>query len=162
MKAGTFSLNPYAASYIPISRRGLSDVNKGFELTEDASRSGDEAFGQGPQPVISTTNNQYQMARQSYTVQEKNKWDEQRDMDLTYLQMTFPGVSDDSLSVVYLANSGDLDATIEMLVQLELYTGDSSENLPDSLDIGDVAESGTSSHKLKNVTKSEVGGSSSV
>lgn len=146
MKAGTFSLNPYAASYIPISRRGISDENKGFELTENASRSGDEAFGHGPQPVISTTNNQYQMSRQSYTVQgtvsedsklkshsvhgsssqypneitEKHKWDEQRDMDLTYLLMTFPGVSDDSLSVVYLANSGDLDATIEMLVQLEV------------------------------------------
>ncbi|KAL8110006.1 hypothetical protein AgCh_025934 [Apium graveolens] len=141
MKAGTFSLNPYAASYIPISRRGISDENKGFEVTENASRSVD-----GPQPVISTTNNQYQMARQSYNVQgtvsedsklkshsvhgsssqypnemtEKQKLDEQSDMDLTYLQLTFPGVSDDSLSVAYLANSGDLDATIDMLVQLEV------------------------------------------
>lgn len=43
----------------------------------------------------------------------------------------------------------------------QLYTVDYSENLPDTLDIGDVAESGSASYKLKNVSKSDVGGSSS-
>ncbi|KAK1375862.1 polyadenylate-binding protein-interacting protein 5 [Heracleum sosnowskyi] len=179
MKGATSSLNPYAAAYIPLSKRGISDGNKDFELT--ASKSGDE----GPQPASATTHTQYQKAPQSYNVHgtvsedpklkgqtygssslypdeitEKHKLDDDSDMDLTYLQMTFPGVSDESLSDVYLINKGDLDATVDMLNQLELYT-DYSENLPDTLDIGDVAESGSSSYKLKNVSKGEVGGSSS-
>ncbi|KAL1829338.1 hypothetical protein ACET3Z_007750 [Daucus carota] len=156
MKGGTSSLNPYAASYIPLSRRGISDGNKDFEITTNASKSGDE----GLQPA--TTHNQYQMAPQSYSIQEKHKSDDDSDMDLTYLQMTFPGVSDDSLSDVYLINKGDLDATVDMLNQLELYQTDYSENLPDTLDIGDVAESGSSVYKLKDVSKSEVGGSSTA
>lgn len=142
MKGGTSSLNPYAASYIPLSRRGISDGNKDFEITTNASKSGDE----GLQPA--TTHNQYQMAPQSYSIQgnvlddfklkgqtvygnyglssfpdemtEKHKSDDDSDMDLTYLQMTFPGVSDDSLSDVYLINKGDLDATVDMLNQLEV------------------------------------------
>lgn len=183
MKGGTSSLNPYAAAYIPLSRRGISDGNKDFEMT--ASKSGDE----GPQPASAATHTQYQKAPQSYNVYgtvsedsklkgqtvyetygpsslypdetEKHKLDDDSDMDLTYLQMTFPGVSDDSLSDVYMINKGDLDATVDMLNQLELYTVDYSENLPDTLDIGDVAESGSSSYTAKNVSKGEVGGSSS-
>lgn len=150
-----------------------------------ASKSGDE----GPQPASAATHTQYQKAPQSYNVYgtvsedsklkgqtvyetygpsslypdetEKHKLDDDSDMDLTYLQMTFPGVSDDSLSDVYMINKGDLDATVDMLNQLELYTVDYSENLPDTLDIGDVAESGSSSYTAKNVSKGEVGGSSS-
>lgn len=44
----------------------------------------------------------------------------------------------------------------------QLYQTDYSENLPDTLDIGDVAESGSSVYKLKDVSKSEVGGSSTA
>lgn len=143
MKGGTSSLNPYAAAYIPLSRRGISDGNKDFEMT--ASKSGDE----GPQFASATTHTQYQKAPQSYNIYgtvsedsklkgqtvyetcgssslypdemtEKHKLDDDNDMDLTYLQMTFPGVSDESLSDVYLINKGDLDATIDMLNQLEV------------------------------------------
>lgn len=143
MKGATSSLNPYAAAYIPLSRRGISDGNKDIEIT--ASKSGDE----GPQPASATTHTQYQKAPQSYNVYgtisedsklkgqtvyetygssslypdemtEKHKLDDDSDMDLTYLQMTFPGVSDESLSDVYLINKGDLDATVDMLNQLEV------------------------------------------
>jgi len=91
--------------------------------------------------------------------------DEDYDMDLAYLQMTFPGVSEESLFDVYIANKGDLEFTVDMLNQLELYSVDSLENLPDTLDIGDVSEAGSSSEaaaslKLKNVA-GEAGGSSS-
>ena len=143
MKGGTSSLNPYAASYIPLSRRGISDGNKDFEITTSASKIGDE----GLKPASATTHNQYQMAPQSCIqgnvlddfklkdqtvygnyglssfpdeLTEKHKSDDDSDMDLTYLQMTFPGVSDDSLSDVYLINKGDLDATVDMLNQLEV------------------------------------------
>ncbi|KAF5774049.1 putative polyadenylate-binding protein-interacting protein 5/6 [Helianthus annuus] len=54
--------------------------------------------------------------------------------------MVFPGVSDESLSSVYTACNGDIEAAVEMLSQLELHSGDFTENLPDSLDIGDVSE----------------------
>lgn len=182
-------MNPYAASYIPLSRRGIADENKGYELTADVCKSGNEAFWLGTQPG-NTTFGQYQKASQSYNVHgtvsedsklkghtvygsygssslypnemtEKQTLDDENDMDLAYLQMTFPGVSDESLSDVYLANKGDLEATVDMLNQLELYTVDSTENLPDTLDIGDVSESGSSSQKLKSVAGGEVGDSSS-
>jgi len=94
----------------------------------------------------------------------KQTLDEDYDMDLAYLQMTFPGLSEESLFDVYVANKGDLESAVDMLNQLEHYSGDSLENLPDTLDIGDVSEAGSSSElsalKLKNVAD-EVGGSSS-
>ena len=51
---------------------------------------------------------------------EKHILDEEFEMNLTYLQMTFPGISDESLSNVYLANKGDLESTVVMLNQLEV------------------------------------------
>ena len=42
------------------------------------------------------------------------------DMDIEYLLVTFSGLSQESITDVYLANSGDLEATIEMLTQLEV------------------------------------------
>ncbi|KAG4116007.1 hypothetical protein ERO13_D04G088301v2 [Gossypium hirsutum] len=45
--------------------------------------------------------------------------DEEFDMDLEYLRMMFPGLSNDSVLDVYMANNGDLEATIDMLNQLE-------------------------------------------
>ncbi|KAB2079558.1 hypothetical protein ES319_A05G012200v1 [Gossypium barbadense] len=67
--------------------------------------------------------------------------DEEFDMDLEYLRMMFPGLSNDSVLDVYMANNGDLEATIDMLNQLEMYTVESSDTLLDTLDIGDVSES---------------------
>ncbi|KAK8343792.1 hypothetical protein V6Z12_A07G038200 [Gossypium hirsutum] len=46
--------------------------------------------------------------------------DEEFDMDLEYLRMMFPGLSNDSVLDVYMANNGDLEATIDMLNQLEV------------------------------------------
>ncbi|KAK2983129.1 hypothetical protein RJ640_022601 [Escallonia rubra] len=187
MKAGTSSLNPYAASYIPLSRRGVADENKGYESTAKASKGGSEAVWLGSHPG-DTTQNQYHKASYYHNAQEsklkgrtgygfygsssqkpndmteKQILDEEYDMDLAYLQVTFPGVSEESLTDVYAANKGDLEATVDMLNQLELYTGDSFENLPDTLDIGDVPEGGSSSGsltpKMKKVAGA-VGGSSS-
>ncbi|XP_016706805.2 polyadenylate-binding protein-interacting protein 5 [Gossypium hirsutum] len=90
--------------------------------------------------------------------------DEEFDMDLEYLRMMFPGLSNDSVLDVYMANNGDLEATIDMLNQLEMYTVESSDTLPDTLDIGDISESISSANcgtlKLKNVA-GETGASSS-
>ncbi|KAG5121705.1 hypothetical protein JHK84_040045 [Glycine max] len=83
--------------------------------------------------------------------------DEEVDMDLEYLRMNFPGISYQSLVDVYNVNSGDLDAAIDMLSQLELEGDETSGILPETLDIGDVSESGlpadSASLKQKNVAE---------
>uniref|UniRef100_A0A5B7C3F4 Putative polyadenylate-binding protein-interacting protein n=1 Tax=Davidia involucrata TaxID=16924 RepID=A0A5B7C3F4_DAVIN len=190
MKTGTSSLNPYAASYIPLSRRGAMDENNDYKLTAKDSKNGNETIWSGQNQHQSKESQNYNIhgtgilpLSEDFTLKahrvhgsygssshnlsemtQKQILDEEFDMDLAYLQMTFPGISDGSLSDVYAANKGDLEATVDMLSQLELYTVDSSEILPDTLDIGDVSEPGSSSEaaslKLKKV-EGEVGGSSS-
>ncbi|KAJ9537506.1 LOW QUALITY PROTEIN: hypothetical protein OSB04_030239, partial [Centaurea solstitialis] len=49
----------------------------------------------------------------------KQAMDVDHDMNLAYLQMILPGISDESLSGVYTTNGGDMEATVEMLNQLE-------------------------------------------
>ncbi|XP_043687200.1 polyadenylate-binding protein-interacting protein 6-like isoform X2 [Telopea speciosissima] len=60
---------------------------------------------------------------------------EESEMHLAYLGVIFPDISDQSLADVYSVNEGDLEASVDMLHQLEVYP-----DLPDSLDIGDVSE----------------------
>ncbi|KAJ6330080.1 hypothetical protein OIU76_008836 [Salix suchowensis] len=79
-------------------------------------------------------------SQNSYEVTGKQTIDEEFEMDLEYLRINFPGISDESLTGVYMANNGDTDAAMDMLNQLELDTLDSSGNLPDTLDIGDAYE----------------------
>ncbi|GJV96114.1 polyadenylate-binding protein-interacting protein 6 [Tanacetum coccineum] len=163
MKTGT-SLNPYATAYIPLSRRGAGDESKGFESTVVGTTAA--WVGQNQYPEYSQNDDGLALPQNRDNVQHKNKSesvfgsssqsaeiagkDADYDMNLAYLQMSFPGISDESLSGVYAANGGDMEATLDMLDQLELYSGDSLENLPDSLDIGDVSEAGSSSvQKLK-------------
>ncbi|WZY79373.1 hypothetical protein YC2023_025757 [Brassica napus] len=73
---------------------------------------------------------------------EKQMSDEdlEMDVDIEFLLATFSDLSYESISDVYLANNGDLDATIEMLTQLEIFSNEAEEYLPDTLDIGDVPE----------------------
>ncbi|KAJ1414068.1 Ubiquitin system component Cue [Sesbania bispinosa] len=104
-----------------------------------------------------------QSASSSYTSPSQNVTeltnkqlaDEELDIDMEYLRMAFPGISDQSLLDVYNVNNGDLDAAIDMLSQLEFDGCDLSGSLPDTLDIGDVPESELSadfgSSKPKNV-----------
>ncbi|XP_068313187.1 polyadenylate-binding protein-interacting protein 6 [Pyrus communis] len=176
MKPGLSSLNPYAAAYIPLSKRETDD--RTYVTTKDSSRSNESVWFGNPQNF---THNQHHskpylesdapgtatlQSPKSYAVKNypahgyygsssqnviKVSENEDFDMDMEYLGMSFPGISDQSLSDVYLANRGDLDATIDMLNQLEF---ESSESLPDTLDIGDVSESGlvgNNAWKLKNV-----------
>ncbi|XP_047338120.1 polyadenylate-binding protein-interacting protein 6 [Impatiens glandulifera] len=165
MKSGTSSLNPYAAAYIPLSRR-----NTAWQDTDPKSKNETGKVGLHTKGVAwnqHQASDEYMMKGKitygsygSTSQSSKDRFDkanltEEFDMDLTYLQMTFPGISDESLAEVYLANKRDLEAAVEMLRQLELDTDDFSD-LPDSLDIGDIVESGFS---LKN-GKDEIAGSS--
>ncbi|CAA2960748.1 polyadenylate-binding -interacting 5-like [Olea europaea subsp. europaea] len=184
MKGGASSLNPYAASYIPLSKRGGTDESKDFKILANQLESGNHSVWFGHEPNRMWTQGQHQNPSQSYVhgaesvqvaqisntkdhpggefyasssfnpheMSGKSSFSEESDMDLAYLQMTFPGISEESLSDVYLANKGDLDSTVDMLNQLEIYP-EFSEKLPDTLDIGDVPESGSSSEVAsQNVT----------
>ncbi|GFP81499.1 polyadenylate-binding protein-interacting protein 6 [Phtheirospermum japonicum] len=187
MKAGTSSLNPYAASYVPLFKRAPTNIKNEFSPGQELN-TGNEAAWFGHQPNNSSS---HQNVPQSYgqTAAEVSKrkdthggeffastsqypnnaiqqsFDEEFDMDLAYLQMTFPGISDESLSDVYLANRCDLDGAVDMLNQLDqIYPDDSMDKLPDTLDIGDVPESvsvaETALQKVKNPT-AETGASTS-
>lgn len=150
MKTGSSSLNPYAASYVPLFKRVPADANK--ENSAQGFNTGNEFVRYSQQPLNTFPQNQHPNVSQSYAhsagpiqpaeyhqwkdhrvgefvastsqyqnqIPEKSHIDEDFDMDLAYLQMTFPGISEDSLSDVYLANRYDLDAAVEMLNQLEV------------------------------------------
>ncbi|CAL0319185.1 unnamed protein product [Lupinus luteus] len=150
------SLNPYAASYVPLCKResaGRSLVtDKGSENHASKKMAGDfqtksqfasDSYGSWPQNPVQLTDNDFT--------------DEDHiDLDIEYLKMSFPGVSEESLRDVYLLSRDDLDAAIDMLTQLEFDHGvESSGSLPETLDIGDVPEpilsADSASLKLKNV-----------
>ncbi|KAK7384777.1 hypothetical protein VNO78_30479 [Psophocarpus tetragonolobus] len=176
MKPQSSSLNPYAASYIPLSKRGADGRtpwtekdSKNYDRTvwfQNATNdqqlinanserlSKPEAFVAKSQPASSS----YTSSSQNVVELTDNQLlEEELDMEMEYLRMTFPGISYQSLVDVYNVNSGDLDAAIDMLSQLELEGDESSGSLPETLDIGDVSESGlptdSASLKQKNVAE---------
>ncbi|CAA2955311.1 polyadenylate-binding -interacting 5-like [Olea europaea subsp. europaea] len=127
-----------------------TDILQTAELSKLKDHCGGELYA-------SSSHNQNTMA-------EKFTLEEEFDMDITYLQMKFPGISKDSLSEVYSTSNCDVESAVDMLNQLELSPVDLSEKLPEYLDIGDVPESLSycelPSQKLKNVT-GEAGASTS-
>ncbi|CAJ1972139.1 unnamed protein product [Sphenostylis stenocarpa] len=179
MRPLSSSLNPYAASYVPLSKRGADgrttltekdsknyDGNVWFQTRQDATNDHQlinssserlfkpESFPTKSQPASSS----YTSSSQSVAeVTESQLLAEELDMDLEYLRITYPGISYQSLVDVYNVNNGDLDAAIDMLSQLELEGDESSGTLPETLDIGDVSESGlpadSTSLKQKNVAE---------
>ncbi|XP_057810546.1 polyadenylate-binding protein-interacting protein 6-like [Salvia miltiorrhiza] len=187
MKTGS-SLNPYAASYVPLFKRGVVDANKEFGSAQEFN-SGNEVGQFGYRPVSTFPQGQHQNVSQSHPqnagapqTAEYPKWkdhrssefvastsqypekpssfDEDSDMDLAYLQMIFPGISEESLSDVYQANRCDLDSAVDMLNQLEIQPDDSSDKLPDTLDIGDVPDSVPVLVKAPQEAKNATGGAS--
>lgn len=173
MKPRKSSLNPYAAAYVPMAKR---DTNVRSYVTEDSKDYNGTVWFQPPQYTtndvqlveknaqrLSPGKNQpasssYFSSPQSVAQLTENQYmDEELDIDLEYLRMTFPGISDESLVDVYNVNSGDLEAAIEMLSQLEFDDAvDAHGSLPESLDIGDVSEpvmpADSASSKQKNAT----------
>ncbi|KAL0553288.1 hypothetical protein IC582_007177 [Cucumis melo] len=185
MKPHGSSLNPFATSYIPLSQRG---ANRTF-IAENTSREniGANLPGYSEQCLYPPYNNSISprlnmnhgkkasvaassavknhpfhgsLSQQSSDLSEMEIFDREVNMDLELLQVSFPGLSEQSLTDVYFANKGDLDAAIDMLSQLEnKHPHDveyDPESLPDTLDIGDISESGfvtvdQPSFRMKNV-----------
>ncbi|KAF5204798.1 Polyadenylate-binding protein-interacting protein [Thalictrum thalictroides] len=123
------SLNPYASSYVPLAKRGKENESKPVQMTPGDSIGHDKiAFTKHPE---------------SYTRETVQNLDEETEIDLANLGATFPGVSSQSISDVYYANGCDVEASFDMLKELE-YPAEFSQCLPDTLDIGDVADFGSS------------------
>ncbi|KAG8657370.1 hypothetical protein MANES_03G064800v8 [Manihot esculenta] len=148
MKPGLSTLNPYAASYIPLSEREAAEEIKVPRVTTKVSQIGNQTIWN--EPAEHTTHNRqhnqsssipqvsvlkshsahgfydsvhgfYGSSSQNLSeLANKQMMDEEFDMDLEYLQMTFPGISNESLNDVYMANKGDLEATIDMINELEV------------------------------------------
>ncbi|EOA19282.1 hypothetical protein CARUB_v10001953mg [Capsella rubella] len=160
---GSSTLNPYAAAYVPLSKRDASFGGGGAAAKPSAYHQvqhqqphqvahgyGVQGMGSYPSPpqMKMPTKKSPDMV---YNHQMKEE-DLEMDMDIEFLLVTFSGLSHESINDVYLANNCDLDATIEMLNQLEIYSTEAQEYLPDTLDIGDVPETITEPSKLKNET----------
>ncbi|XP_041995445.1 polyadenylate-binding protein-interacting protein 6-like isoform X2 [Salvia splendens] len=157
MKTGS-SLNPNAAAYVPLFKRGSADVNKEFGSPEEFNSENEVGqFGYRQNVILRHSQiagapqtaeypkwkynyrDEYVASTSQYP--EKPGTDEDSDIDLTYMQMNFPGISLESLSDVYQASGCDLDSAIDMVHQLEIMHVDSSDKLPDTLDIGDIPDS---------------------
>lgn len=127
MKPGGSALNPNAAAYIPISKReGGSSAKTAAATTHHVQyHQPYGAYGyDGEHGMGSFPGSQMYMPKTTTYSSSDNKQmrDEDLDMDMEieYLLATFSALSHESINDVYLANNGDLDATIEMLNQLEV------------------------------------------
>lgn len=165
MKPGMSSLNPYAAPFIPLSRRTdngniasttpeICNVDEATahytQVTESETRGtkincGDSKIGdENPQqqfPNISilninsssiegpplwkdcnTHNYEDSMPYETNNRNESQSMIEDYELDLAYLAAAFPSISEQSLVDVYCANAGDLEASVDMLIQLEVLS----------------------------------------
>lgn len=129
MKGRTSFLNPYAATYVSLCRKGVVDesTKKGYTNGYQAStQSQYRIYNGSDKPQIAEDSKLKcetfygSLSQNPNEVTEKKALDEEYDMDLAYLLMMFPGISDESLSDVYKANNGDLEATVDMLSELEV------------------------------------------
>ncbi|KAH0907524.1 hypothetical protein HID58_039351 [Brassica napus] len=154
--SGAFALNPHATSYVPLYKRvdhhhdmdGLLFANP---TTQDLSFEDVQ---------VSMPNISSEVAYKLIRDDDDFDMEMEIDMDIEYLLVTFSGLSQESITDVYLANSGDLEATIEMLNQLEIYSNEAQENLPETLDIGVIWPS-TSKCSTQKKVATEVAASSS-
>ncbi|KAK0571659.1 hypothetical protein LWI29_019602 [Acer saccharum] len=144
MKQGKSSLNPYAASYIPLHKREANGRNKVFELTtKDSLTSGDETTRSfstthgycGTEkyfPAGASDSDIYGIEGQLIAIEillegHENLSgrtgelyrDKPSEKDLDFLSGLFPDISEQSLTEVYAVNGGDLGASVDMLIQLE-------------------------------------------
>ncbi|CAN7024171.1 unnamed protein product [Brassica oleracea var. botrytis] len=122
-------LNPNAAAYVPLYKRDADSAKPAAA-------------------AAAATTHHVQHQPYDYGVQGKGSSsgsqmrNDDSEFDMEFLLANFSDLSIESVRDVYLANDGDVDATIEMLTQLEIYSNEAEEYLPlpDTLDIGDAPE----------------------
>ncbi|XP_022749550.1 polyadenylate-binding protein-interacting protein 5-like isoform X2 [Durio zibethinus] len=155
MKPGVSSLNPYAASYIPLAKREANDIVTAKDIKHENKTAWFEPsshFAHNPPHYSNVSLDSVTHGTKKHQIPEtsalksnpshdslmlnpgemtdKQIMDEEFDMDLEYLRMAFPGLSNESLVDVYLANNGDLEATVDMLNQLEPWENECLSSSP--------------------------------
>lgn len=145
MKPGMSSLNPNAAIYIPLRKQETKDKNQVSGLTtEDSLKNvGKNTWSNCPANGPVGMNQSYLQAGADYDIHDVNELlngtdftkkgvqnsseltkkqcvDEDPEMDLAYLAIIFPNMSEQSLADVYSVNEGDLETSIDMLNELEV------------------------------------------
>lgn len=144
VKQGMSSLNPNAELYIPLNKQEAKDENEVSGLTtEDSLKDGykttwyscppkgnsgiDESYLQadadcevhGFKGLLIDNDSTEKGVHSSSELTKKHCIEEDPEMDLTYLAVMFPNLSEQSLADVYSVNGGDLEASIDMLNELE-------------------------------------------
>ncbi|KAJ8423620.1 hypothetical protein Cgig2_033907 [Carnegiea gigantea] len=150
MKSSTSTLNPFAQSYVPLAQRELLNKEEDYQTPPTEASYG--------HPVLDDQKVKGQQFDGLHGVPSENPheidaklMDEDSEMDLVYLQMTFPDVSDQSLLDVYNVNRGDLEAAVDMLNHLE-SADDGSDALDVKIPQEPVPSGECSSMKAVNVT----------
>ncbi|KAL5975610.1 hypothetical protein ACLOJK_019935 [Asimina triloba] len=131
MKPGKSLLNPYAEAFVPLYRQVSHDSDGSTEILGHAN----EVVNQAPEITIEETKNPIVNAENDHKFGTEEDWSqnvnngtekksaiEDFEVDMAYLAAAFPGISEQSLIDVYFANHGDLEASIDMLIQLECET----------------------------------------
>ncbi|XP_074280485.1 polyadenylate-binding protein-interacting protein 6-like [Silene latifolia] len=113
MKTSTSTLNPFAVAYVPLAKREVQDVDKECKTMPR------EAAVDDLKSKVHQTDVAHDTRAELPQEITASVLDEESEMDLAYLQMMFPGVSDQSLADVYNINQGDLEAAVDMLSELE-------------------------------------------
>lgn len=147
------TLNPYAKAFVPLSEKHGSAVASTWSHEVNKQNQGSPRSGVASPKFINHGGNQ-QSRNQDWTQGQKNQGssgssfvipngmtaqeylDEASEMDLAYLGGLFPGLSEQSIGYIYSACGDDVDAAVLMLKQVE-DPAESSQQLPDTLDIGD-------------------------
>ncbi|KAK9141857.1 hypothetical protein Syun_011257 [Stephania yunnanensis] len=130
------TLNPYASSYIPLSREEKLDTFKSFKTgSPEKSGFGDKTAFAKPSSSGSVDDKNSSLTGITESACNVNKplnvedrtssntqsyeQNPQEELDVEYLASIFSDFSFESLADVYYANGGDLDASISMLQELE-------------------------------------------
>jgi len=182
VKQGMSSLNPNAELYIPLNKQEAKDENEVSGLTtEDSLKDGykttwyscppkgnsgiDESYLQadadcevhGFKGLLIDNDSTEKGVHSSSELTKKHCIEEDPEMDLIYLAVMFPNLSEQSLADVYSVNGGDLEASIDMLNELEeqvLCPVDFPEH-----DVSECRVTEGSSTNLKSVFSGEASGS---
>ncbi|XP_020207315.1 polyadenylate-binding protein-interacting protein 5-like [Cajanus cajan] len=111
--AGRSSLNPHAASFVPRSGNGFKNHDEApyddhhEHLLESNTESIPESLQENTNPAAPCTSSSH------------NVTEDDENVDIGILKMTFPDIHVQSLRDLYMINHSDLDDTLDMLWQLE-------------------------------------------
>ncbi|KAK9698075.1 hypothetical protein RND81_08G080800 [Saponaria officinalis] len=114
MKTSTSTLNPFAVAYVPVAKGQVQDADKECKTMS-------AAIVNDPKLNVHQTDDSLCTSAEIPQEIGFNFSDVESEMDLAYLQMTFPGISVQFLNDVYNINGGDLESAIDMLSELEVY-----------------------------------------